>query len=73
MNHHEGVCNLGGGGGKLDSIDRTKKSRNISFGSNRSNGIGFEELIQLDMACSHGGNVPEAVRRLFGLFVDDYD
>ena len=29
----------------------------------RSNRIDFEELIQLDMACSHGANIPGAVCR----------
>ena len=49
---------------KLFSIQLKKKSKETSFELDR---IEFEELIQLDVACSHWANAPEEIRRLFEL------
>ena len=57
------------GRGKFDPMQLTNKSKKTF----ELDSTEFEALIQLDVACSHWANAPEAIRRLFWSFVDDHD
>ena len=52
MDDQEGIFNVERG--RCDSIQLTKNANNTSFGLDL---VEFEELIQLDMACSDWANV----------------
>ena len=65
MKNQEGIFIVGRG--KFDPMQLTNKSKKTF----ELDSTEFEALIQLDVACSHWANAPEAIRWLFGLFDDN--